>query len=204
MNQGETDMFKLYTTKNSGNGYKVRLLAAMVGAPHELVLLDFATKDHKTPAFLKLSPRGQVPTIEVDGKAIWDSTACLVYVARKYGGESWLPIDPLGMAEVEQYLALASNEIQFGIQAARGIMRMGRPGNLEECQARGKVALDVIEKRLSDSPWLALGRPTIADIACQAYVGVADEAGIDMSVYPNVLAWLKRIEGLPGWVGRSA
>jgi len=195
-------MFKLYTTKGSGNGYKVRLLAAMVGAPFELVLLDFATKDHKQPGYLKLNPRGQVPTIEADGKTLWDSTACMVYVARKYGGESWLPTDPLGMAEVAQWLALASNEIQFGIQAARGILKMGRPGNVEECQARGRIALDVIEKQLADSPWLALGRPTVADIACQAYVGVADEAGIDMNAYPNTRAWLKRIEGLPGWVGR--
>ena len=196
-------MIRLYTTKSSGNGYKVRLLAAMVGAPIEQVFIDFEKKEHKSPGFLKLNPRGQVPVIEVEGRVFWDSTACLVYVARKYGGESWLPTDPLGMAEVEQWLALASNEIQFGIQAARGVLRLGRQGNVAEGQARGRVALDAIEQRLADTPWLALGRPTIADIACQAYVGVADEAGIDMNAYPRTQAWLKRIEGLPGWVSRA-
>jgi glutathione S-transferase len=195
-------MIKLYTTKTSGNGYKVRLLASMVGAPFEQVFIDWDGKEHKSPAFLKLNPRGQVPVIEVEGRVFWDSTACMVYVARKYGGESWLPTDPLGMAEVAQWLALASNEIQFGIQVARGILRMGRDGNLAEGQARGRAALDAMEKQLAGSPWLALGRPTIADIACQAYVGVAHEAGIDMDAYPNTKAWLKRIEGLPGWVSR--
>ena len=101
-------MIRLYTTKSSGNGYKVRLLAAMVGAPIEQVFIDFEKKEHKAPGFLKLNPRGQVPVIEVEGRVFWDSTACLVYVARKYGGESWLPTDPLGMAEVEQWLARAS------------------------------------------------------------------------------------------------
>jgi len=195
-------MIKLYTTKTSGNGYKVRLRASMVGAPVEQVFIDWDGKEHKSPAFLKLNPRGQVPVIEVEGRVFWDSTACMVYVARKYGGESWLPTDPLGMAEVAQWLALASNEIQFGIQVARGILRMGREGNLAEGQARGRAALDAMEKQLAGSPWLALGRPTIADIACQAYVGVAHEAGIDMDAYPNTKAWLKRIEGLPGWVSR--
>jgi len=195
-------MFKLYTTKNSGNGYKVRLLASLVGAPCEQVFLDFPGGEHKSPAYLKINPRGQVPAIEAEGRILWDSTACLVYVARRYGGESWLPTDPLGMAEVTQWLALASNEIQFGLQAARGIVTMGRPGNLEECQARGRVALGVIEQRTAAHPWLALDRPTIADIACQAYVEVAGDAKIDMSVYPSTLAWLKRIEGLPGWVSR--
>ena len=127
-------MIKLYTTKSSGNGYKVRLLASLVGAPVEQVFIDFEGKEHKSPAFLKLNPRGQVPVIEVEGRVIWDSTACLVYVARKHGGESWLPTDPLGMAEVAQWLAVASNEIQFGIQLARGILRLGRQGNLEEAQ----------------------------------------------------------------------
>ena len=103
-------MIKLYTTKTSGNGYKVRLLASMVGAPFEQVFIDWDGKEHKSPAFLKLNPRGQVPVIEVEGRVFWDSTACMVYVARKYGGESWLPTDPLGMAEVAQWLALASNE----------------------------------------------------------------------------------------------
>jgi glutathione S-transferase len=196
-------MIKLYTTKSSGNGYKVRLLASLVGAPVEQVFIDFEGKEHKSPAFLKLNPRGQVPVIEAEGRVFWDSTACLVYVARKHGGESWLPTDPLGMAEVAQWLALASNEIQFGIQLARGILRLGRQGNLEEAQARGRVALDTIEQRLAGTPWLALGRPTVADIACQAYVGVADESGIDMSKYPLTQAWLKRIEGLPGWVSRA-
>lgn len=195
-------MFKLYTTRNSGNGYKVRLLASLVGAPCEQVFLDFAAGEHKSPAFLKINPRGQVPAIEAEGRILWDSTACLVYVARRYGGESWLPTDPLGMAEVAQWLALASNEIQFGLQAARGIATMGRPGNFDECQARGRVALGVIEQRAAQHPWLALDRPTIADIACQAYVAVAGDAKIDMSAYPSTQAWLKRIEGLPGWISR--
>lgn len=195
-------MIKLYTSRSSGNGYKVRLLASMVGAPFEQVFIDFEGKEHKSPAFLKLNPRGQVPVIEAEGRVFWDSTAGMVYVARKYGGESWLPTDPLGMAEVSQWLAVASNEIQFGIQAARGMLRMGRTGNLAEAQARGRVALDAIEQQLAGSPWLALGRPTVADIACQAYVGVAHESGIDMDAYPNTKAWLKRIEGLPGWVSR--
>lgn len=196
-------MIKLYTTKNSGNGYKVRLLASLIGAPFEQVFVDFGTKEHKQPPYLGINPRGQVPALEAEGRTLWDSTACIVYVARKYGGESWLPTDPLGMAEVAQWLALAANEIQFGIQAARGILKLGRTGDLSECQARGRVALDVIEQRLADTPWLALGRPTVADIACQAYVGVADEAGIEMDAFPNTRAWLKRIEGLPGWVGRA-
>jgi glutathione S-transferase len=196
-------LVRLYDSRTSTNGYKVRLLLGMLGVGHQRVLLDAERGEHKTPGYLAICPRGQVPALEVDGAVIWDSAACLVYLARRYGGESWLPIDPLGLAEVQQWLALSSNEIQYGIQAARGILRLGRPGDLAECQARGRIALEVLEGRLGDQSWLACGRPTIADIACHAYVAVAGEAGLALDAYPNVRGWLRRIEGLPGWLPRE-
>ena len=63
--------------------------------------------------------------MEIEGRIFWDSTAHLVYLARKYGGELWLPGDPLDMAEVMQWMALAQNEIYFGLQWARGVTLYG-------------------------------------------------------------------------------
>lgn len=68
--------------------------------PDAQVNVDFASKEHKKPEFLRRNPRGEVPVIEDDGTVIWDSAACLVYLARKHGGEQWLPGDAAGMAEV--------------------------------------------------------------------------------------------------------
>ena len=48
--------------------------------------------------------------------------------------------------------------------------------------------------------WLALDRPTIADIACYPYVKRAPEGGLSLAEYPAVKAWLKRCEALPGWL----
>jgi glutathione S-transferase len=126
-----------------------------------------------------------------------------VYVARKYGGEKWLPTDPLGMAEVMQWLALANNEIHYGLQWARGVKRGIKQGNLEEYQGYGKQGLAVMEGRLKDHEWLALDRPTIADVACFPYVQVAPEGGFDLNAYPGVSRWLKRCEALPGWPKRG-
>ncbi|HXF66632.1 MAG TPA: glutathione S-transferase family protein [Burkholderiales bacterium] len=194
---------KLYMTERSGNAYKPRLLLAMLGVPYEKVVLDFQKKEHKQPAFLKINPRGQVPALEDEGKVYWGSTACLVYIARKHGGERWLPTDPAGMAEVAQWLELAQNEIHYGLQWARGVMNRMRSGNLEEYQEYGKAGLEVLEGRLRTNDWLALGRPTIADVACYPYVSVAHEGGFRLEDYPSVAAWVKRFEALPGWIKRA-
>src|SRR5688500_9021505 len=95
---------KLYMTESSGNSYKVRVLASILKVPYEKVYVDWDAREHKQPPFLALNPRGQVPVMEIEGRFLWDSTAHLIYIARKHGGEHWFPTDPLAMAEVAQWL----------------------------------------------------------------------------------------------------
>ncbi|HSS47018.1 MAG TPA: glutathione S-transferase family protein [Burkholderiales bacterium] len=192
---------KLYDRDVSGNSYKVRLFLALLGLPYETVTINTAKGEQKQPEFLQLNPRGQIPVLEADGKAIWDSTAILVYLARRYGGEKWLPLEAHDMAEVVQWLALAQNEILYGLAYSRVIILFKRPvGNLSDCQARGQGALKVLERHLRQNEWLALGRLTIADLACYPYVALAEEGGIPLDPYTSVLAWMKRIQMLPGYV----
>ncbi|MES2565144.1 MAG: glutathione S-transferase family protein [Pseudomonadota bacterium] len=196
---------KLYYLPPSGNAHKVRILLALLGLPYEKVFLDGKSQVHKAPEFRKLSPRGEVPVLEDDGVVVWDSAACLIYLARKYGGEAWLPSGPGQMAEVMQWVALAGNEIQFGLQYARRGVLQGRwtAGTLEQGQALGRVALDVLEGRLEHNAWLAQGRPTIADIACFPYIETAPEAKLPLEPWPAVVAWLARCKALPQWPQRE-
>lgn len=194
---------KLYMTEGSGNAFKVRILLSVLDVPYEKVLVDFANKEHKKEPFLKLNPRGQVPVLEVEGRALWDSTSNLVYIARKYGGERWLPTDPLGMAEVMQWLAFAQNEVHYGLQWARAVKRGIRSGNYEEYFGYGLQALQLLEGHLGNNDWLACGRPTIADVACYPYVASAPEGGFNLGDYPAVTAWLRRCESIPGWLKRG-
>ncbi len=194
---------KLYMTETSGNAYKVRLLLSMLNVPFEKAMIDARAGEHKKEPFLKLNPRGQVPALEDGGRIYWGSTACLIYVARKHGGDKWLPTDPAEMAEVAQWLELAQNELHYGLQWARGVKTgIRKVGNYEEYRGYGEAGLKLLEGRLKGNPWLALGRPTVADCACYPYVSVAPEGGFVLEIYPGVTAWAKRLEALPGWVKR--
>lgn len=194
---------KLYMTESSGNAYKPRLLLEMLKVPYEKVMVDTRNKEHKQAPYLSINPRGQVPALDDEGRVFWDSTACLVYVARKHGGERWLPTDPAGLAEVMQWLALSNNELHYGLQWARGVANKIKQGSIEEYQVYGNNGLEVLEGRLKKNDWLAMGRPTIADLACYPYVAVAPEGGFRLEDYPAVQAWVKRVEALPGWVKRA-
>ena len=193
---------KLYMTEMSGNSFKVRVLAALLGVAYENIRIDWENLEHKSSSFLDLNPRGQVPVMEIEGKIFWDSTAHLVYIARKFGGETWLPTDPLQMAEVMQWMSFAQNEVQFGLQWARGVTVYNRrPESMAGYLQDGKLALDVLEGQLTKTgAWLALGRATLADIACYPYVKRAPEGDLPLEPYPQVEAWLARCEALPGWI----
>lgn len=192
---------KLYSANASGNSYKVRLLLALLGKKYELVDMNMGAGAHKEKAFLAINPRGQVPALQ-DGKAtLWDSTALLVYLAQKYGGKKWLPMDPLGHARVMQWLAFAQNECVYGLARARAVLVMKRPWNLEEVQTHGRSGLAVLDGHLKKNKWLVGSGPTVADIACFPYVALAPMGDIPLAPYPNVLAWMARIKALPGFVG---
>jgi glutathione S-transferase len=194
-------MIRLYDFQLSGNSYRARLFLSLLGLTYELQPVDLIKGEHRQEAFLRLNPRGQVPTLDDDGTVVWDSMAILVYLARKYGGEPWLPLDPKGMAEVMQWLAVMENETLYGLAKARIICKFKFPGNLDDAKALGRKALDVMEKRFASHAWLALDHATIADVGCFPYVALAAEGDIALDDYPNVRAWIERVKVLPGFVG---
>ena len=191
---------RLYDYPRSGNCYKVRLLLALLGLDYQRVPVDIAAGEAQDPAYLALNPRGQVPLLaDVDGTRVRDSMAILVYLARRYGDAGWLPTESVGEARVMEWLAVAGDELLYGLARARQARLRGRPFDLEQCQAEGRAGLDTLETRLAGAEWLVGEAATIADIACYPYVALADEAGLSLAPYPGIRAWLRRVEGLPGW-----
>ena len=146
------------------------------------------------------SSRGQVPVLEDAGEIIWDSMAILVYLAQRYADSSWYPNEPLAQARVMQWLAVSENEILYGLARSRAILRFNKPFSLEESQAMGRKALELLEQQLEEHKWLTGSNPTIADIACFPYAALAREGQVDLDNYPAVLAWIGRIKELPGFI----
>jgi len=60
--------------------------------------------------------------------------------------------------------------------------------------------LKVMDSALCKRDFLASNHPTIADIANYTYVSHAPEGNVSLDDYPNVCAWLLKIEQLPGFI----
>jgi len=192
---------KLYNFPRSGHAHRVELMLSLLKLPTELIFVDLAKGEHKQPAFLALNAFGQVPVIDDEGVVLADSNAILVYLAQKYGNGRWLPADPVGAANVQRWLSVAAGPIAFGPARARLITVFGAPYNAEEVIAYAHTVLKVIDHELADIAYLVGTEPTIADVAAYSYIAHAPEGNVSLDEYPNIRAWLARIEALPGFVG---
>lgn len=191
---------KLYYMSLSGHSHRAHLFLSLIGVAHDLVPVDLGKRAHKTPEFLGMNRFGQIPVLDDGGTIVSDSNAILVYAALKYDRTDWLPREPAAAAEVQRWLSVAAGQIAYGPAAARLVTVFGAPFRPDEVIARAHAVLAVIESTLATREWIAAGSPTIADVALYSYIARAPEGNVDLSGYPQVTAWLARIEALPGFV----
>lgn len=182
----------------SGHTHRVELMLLMLGLPYRFV--PVTREVMRSAEFRRLNPLGQIPVLQDGDLTLADSNAILVYLAKRYAPESgWLPEDAIGAHQVQRWLSVAAGELRYGPANARLLALFGMPGDPARCAEIAERLLNFMEDHLAGRLFLAAERPTIADLACYAYVAHAPEGGIPLDAYPSVRAWLKRVEALPGF-----
>src|SRR5215470_10667490 len=187
-------MYKLYSMQRSGNSYKVRLALALLNISYEEVEIDILRGESRTPEYLAKNPSGQIPLLEVDGRFLAESNAILWYVAAE------TPLSPenrLARAEALQWMFFEQHSL---VRGGRELQTHA----LEDWMERGYAALQVMENHFKTHQYFAAGQLTVADIALYGYTHVADRCDFDLSTFPAIRAWLRRIEQTPGFVRMEA
>jgi glutathione S-transferase len=197
-------MYTVYSMQRSGNSYKVRLALAQLGIAYRLKEVDILQGESHTPEFLAMNPSGQVPLLEVaPDRYLAESNAILWYVA---GGTSLAPEDRIDRAEALQWMFFEQHSLEPNLGAAYFWLCLVKGGRelhqhaLEDWMEEGHRALRVMENHLKQRRYFAADRYTVADIALYAYTHLAHLSGYDVSAFPAVRAWLRRVEAEPGYV----
>jgi glutathione S-transferase len=155
--------------------------------------ISFADPRLKESPYVDINPNARIPSLVVDGFAIYESLAINQYLAEKFGG----PLAPTNaeerglaaqwslwvMTEVDKditiwaFNALVKPEAERDANAARvALENLQRP-------------LRSLERSLASQEFLMGKRFTVADlnVAATLYRGLA----MDLSAYPKVSQWLK-------------
>jgi glutathione S-transferase len=204
-----TDLI-LHEYAASGNCYKVRLTCALLGLKLERREYDIMAGETRTPDFLaNVNANGRIPTLQVGDRFIPESNAACFYLA---DGSALVPEDRFDRADMLRWLFweqynhepnVATLRFWYGWVGEANWSDLQR-ANFPAKRAAGEAALALMDAHLAKHDWLVGGGPTLADIALYAYTHVAEGGGFRLAEYPAVQAWLKRVEGVPGYVPMDA
>ena len=192
-------MISLFTAATP-NGHKVSIALEELGLPYQLEVLDFASGAQKQPAFLAINPNGRIPAIvdhEADDFAVFESGACLIYLAEKTG--QLMPMDVKGRSLVMQWLMFQMGGIGPMMGQANVFFRYFPekiPAVIDRYQGESKRLFRVLDERLKDHEFLA-GDYSIADIANWAWVRTHRWSGVDIDDLPHLKRWRDAIRARP-------
>lgn len=187
---------------------KVLCTLAEKGTPFELTTIDFATGQHKQPAYLEHQPFGQLPSLDHDGFGLYESRAMCRYIDDSFGGPKVIPGDAKQRALVEQWVSVETSNFtphamkiihqlvfgpMFGKTPDMAVVEEGRT-------ALGRT-LDIMEKQLAKTPYLAGDDFTFADICYLPYIEyvLAAKQGDLFTSRPHVNAWWELCSDRPSW-----
>jgi glutathione S-transferase len=198
---------KLYFHPLSGNSRRVLLVATHLDVPLERVVVDLTKGEQRGAPHLALNPNGRVPVLDDDGFVLWESRAIMEYLADKTAGQTLLPTDARGRAEVNRWLfwcaahMAPANTILVQENFVKGQTGRG-PGDPAEV-ARGEALFaqgaTVLDAHLAGKTWVAQDRLTLADFSLAAGFALAGPARLPIGNYPNIGAWFGRVQELDAW-----
>ena len=200
------DPLVLHEDPRSGNCYKIRLTAALLGLPIERKLYDILKGETRTPDFLaQVNANGRIPVLQIGNRFLPESNAACWYLAE---GTTLVPAGRFDRADMLRWMFFEQYSHEPNVATLRFWLQFVGERNLTEVQrgqimmkrVAGEAALDLMESHLAGRDWFVGASASLADIALYAYTHVCEGGGFRLHDYPAICKWIARIAALPGHV----
>lgn len=196
----------LHQDPRSGNCYKIRLTAALLGLPLACKTYDIMRGETRTSEFLEtVNPNGRIPVLQVGERFLPESNAACWFLAE---GSKLVPGDRFTRADMLRWMFFEQYNHEPNIATLRFWLLYVGEANLSEEQratipakrAGGEAALALMEEHLAREAWFAGGALSIADVALFAYTHLCEAGGFRLHDYPAICAWIDRMRQQSGFV----
>ena len=197
------------------NGVKVTVMleellaAGHAGAEYDAWLIRIQEGDQFGSGFVEVNPNSKIPAL-VDRSGpqpvrVFESGAILLYLAEKFG--AFLPTEPARRTECLSWLFWQMGSAPF-LGGGFGHFYAYAPVKIEYAIDRyameAKRQMDVLNRRLAETPYLAGDDYTIADMAAWPWYGVlalgqlyGAAEFLQVHEYTHVVRWARTIAERP-------
>ena len=180
----------------------VRIALHEAGAAHQLVRVDFAAGQQRTPEYLAVNPKGRVPALVTEHGTLTETPALLAYVAQRFPQARLAPADAFGFARMQEVHSYLASTVHIAHAhrprasrwadepEAQAAMQRKVPQNMAEC-------FGVIEAHYLNSPWVMGEQYTVADGYLFTIAGWLQGDGVDIQRFPKVAEHFQRVAARP-------
>ena len=169
------------------------------GAPFEAVRISLKDGDQRKPEYLRLNPKGRVPTLVTDRGALTENPAILAYVGQTFPQANLIPSDAFAFAQVQSFNSYLCATVH---PAHAHKMRGARWTDDPAAQAALKAyvpksvgtCFELIENEMFKGPWVMGEQYTICDPYLFTISQWLEGDDIDPARFPKVLDHRNRME----------
>ncbi|AMY02103.1 glutathione S-transferase family protein [Mesorhizobium ciceri] len=194
-------MYKLLGRQTSGNVQKVLFMLEELGASYKREDYGRQFENTQTAEYKALNPTSKVPTLVDGDTVIWESNTILRYLAA-FGGEQLNGATPAEKTEVERWMDFLLAAVNPGYLAAFKGAKLTPEEQTPEYKEQVKdlvAQLKIVDGHLAGKDFLALGKLTLADIACAPILKRCVDFKIDRPSMPNLERWVAAIAARPAF-----
>jgi glutathione S-transferase len=194
-------MYKLLGRQTSGNVQKVLFMLEELGAAYKREDYGRQFENTQTAEYKALNPTSKVPTLVDGDTVIWESNTILRYLAA-VGGEHLTGATPAEKTEVERWMDFLLAAVNPGYLAAFKGAKLTPEEQTAEYKEQVKdlvAQLKIVDGHLAGKDFLALGKLTLADIACAPILKRCVDFKIDRPSMPDLERWVAAIAARPAF-----
>lgn len=198
----------IYGTSRSVYVRIVRLLLESASADYDIKEVDIFNGENKSAEYLAKNPFGKVPTLEVDGELLYETTAITDYLDTVLAGNKFSQPNPLLQARMRQIMGIVDNHLYSPAIISIVIQSLIVPSQggttdqdkVKNAVAPAKTAVEAIESLTVGSPYLLGSQVSIADfylIPVFTYLSQTPEFDPITAQAPKLRTWWNEVNKLP-------
>jgi glutathione S-transferase len=168
-------------------------------ADYEIVRIDFSRQEQRSPEYLKINPKGRVPSLSTDRGILTETPAILVYIAQSFPAAGLAPLDdPYAFAEMQAFNAYLAATVHVNhAHGRRGSRWADQQSSFEDMKSKVAetmtAAMELIEFGSLEGPWVMGEAYTVADAYLYTMSRWLEGDGVDINRLPRIKDHMQRM-----------
>ncbi|WP_312736645.1 glutathione S-transferase family protein [Stenotrophomonas sp.] len=184
----------------------VHWLLVELGIEHELVLLDFDTREHKAAPYLALNPAGVVPTLQIDGQVLTEAAAIALYLADRHPEAELLPAPGTpARGQAYRWMFWCANTLQPAYRAWFYPHEAAGEANVAATQAMARQRLEAAWQRMAahlqtQGPYVLGEAPSVVDFMLVMLMRWSRNMPTPADSLPVLKVYAQRLKARPSFI----